>query len=74
MAERRNYRRRALVWCRVVQWLMTENANVVMTIDQIVVQRILRRLASIGLVKSDDGQWRPTAVFTHPVELIPVKG
>jgi hypothetical protein len=74
MVERRNYRRRALVSCRVVRWLLTGDADVVEVIDQGVVQRILKRLARMGLVKAHDGGWAPTAVFRRPAILIEMEG
>ena len=74
MVERRDYWSRSLAYSRIVQWLKEQSheqraEGLPPSIDPVVAERILRRLAGRGLAKNDAGKWTATSALTHPAML-----
>ena len=70
MAERRDNWTRSQAYSQVVGWLKRQQQNERMelppTIDPVVADRILKRLAVRGLAKKEGDKWAPTSALTHP--------
>ena len=71
MAERRNYWTRSQAFAQVVAWLKQQERKrhkepLPPTLDPVVAQRILTRLAQRGLAKQEAGQWSATPALIHP--------
>jgi hypothetical protein len=74
MAERRDYWTRSQAFSQVVNWLKHQQQQAPIeglppTIDPVVANRILRRLALRGLAKQEAGKWSATPALTHPTSL-----
>jgi hypothetical protein len=70
MTERRDYWTRSQAFSQVVDWLKQQRPKELMTglpptIDPVVANRILRRLALRGLAKQEAGTWLATPALTH---------
>ena len=71
MAERRNYWTRSQAFSQIVAWLKQQERTepkegLPPTIDPVVANRILARLAARGLAKQESGKWSATPALSHP--------
>ena len=74
MVERRDYWSRSLAYSRIVHWLKEQSheqhaEGLPPSIDPVVAERILRRLAGRGLARNEAGRWIATSALTHPAVL-----
>ena len=74
MAERRNYWTRSQAFSQVVAWLKQQERTepkegLPPTIDPVVANRILARLAVRGLAKQEAGKWSATPALSHPTTI-----
>ena len=67
--ERRNYGRRAQTMQRVLEAIRTSGEGIAVEAARVdaAVGRILRRLAVRGLVRIENGFWRPAPILTRQV-------
>jgi hypothetical protein len=70
MAERRNYWTRSQAFAQVVAWLKQQERTepkegLPPTIDPVIANRILTRLAVRGLAKQEAGKWSATPALSH---------
>jgi hypothetical protein len=68
MVERRDNWTRSQAYLEVVQWLKQQHhmEGLPPTLDPVVADRILRRLALRGLARQEAGKWSATPALTHP--------
>jgi hypothetical protein len=71
MAERRDNWKRSQAYSQVVAWLKRQQQNepkegLPPSIDPVVADRILKRLALRGLAKQEAGKWSATTALTQP--------
>jgi hypothetical protein len=71
MVERRDNWKRSQAYSQVVAWLKRQQKSehtegLPPTLDPVVADRILKRLALRGLAKQEAGRWSPTPALIHP--------
>jgi hypothetical protein len=74
MVERRDNWKRSQAYVQVVAWLKRQQKSEHMeglppTLDPVIADRILRRLAVRGLAKQEAGRWSPTPALTQPTTI-----
>jgi hypothetical protein len=74
MVERRNYWTRSQAFSQVVAWLKQQERTepkegLPPTIDPVIANRILSRLAIRGLAKQEAGKWLATPALIHPTTI-----
>jgi hypothetical protein len=71
MVERRDNWTRSHTYLQVVDWLKQRQhmEGLPPTIDPVVANRILRRLALRGLAKQEAGKWSATPALIHPATI-----
>jgi len=74
MVERRDNWKRSQAYSQVVAWLKRQQKDEHMeglppTLDPVVADRILKRLALRGLAKQEAGKWSATPALTNPTTI-----